>query len=97
MTRRHLTAGHIFVTKYVLISAPVSIIFKSGRKPDTKESEVKLMENFTRVQFTPVFNLMVLRTNDGYLVIYNDNTFHADDEQSVLNLIRNFADARFEW
>lgn len=55
------------------------------------------MENFTRVQFTPVFNLMVLSTNDGYLVIYNDNTFHADDEQSVLNLIRNFADARFEW
>ena len=55
------------------------------------------MENFTRVQFTPVFNLTVVSINDRYLVIYNDNTFHADDEQSVLNLIRNFADARFEW
>lgn len=50
------------------------------------------MENFI-----PVFNLIVFRTENGYIVTYNDNTFHADDEQSVLNLIRNFADARFEW
>lgn len=55
------------------------------------------MENFSRVQFTPVFSLTVLSTDDGYLVIYDDNTFHADNEQSVSNLIKNFADARFEW
>lgn len=47
--------------------------------------------------FIPIFNLMVLRTDDGYVVIYNDKSFHAVDEQSVLSLIRNFADARFEW
>ena len=47
--------------------------------------------------FIPVFNLIVFRTDDGYVVIYNDKSFHADDEQSVLSLIRNFADARFEW
>lgn len=50
------------------------------------------MENFI-----PVFNLIVLRTDNGYVVVYNDTSFHAVDEQAVLNLIRNFADARFEW
>ena len=92
MTRRLLTAGHIFVIKYVLISALTSFIFKSGRKPKQKKVRSKLMDNII-----PVFNLMVLRTSDGFIVIYNDKSFHADDEQSVLNLIRNFADARFEW
>lgn len=92
MTRRLLTAGHIFVTKYVLISALTSFIFKSGRKPKQKKVRSKLMENFI-----PVFNLIVFRTDNGYVVLYNDTSFQADDEQSVLNLIRNFADARFEW
>ena len=92
MTRRLLTAGHIFVIKYVLISALTSIIFKSGRKPKQKKVRSKLMDNFI-----PVFNLIVFRTDNGYVVVYNDTSFHADDEQSVLNLIRNFADARFEW
>ena len=47
--------------------------------------------------FIPVFNLIVFRTDDGYVVVYNDKSFHAVDEQSALSLIRNFAEARFEW
>ena len=92
MTRRLLTAGHIFVIKYVLISALTSFIFKSGRKPKQKKVRSKLMDNII-----PVFNLIVFRTDDGYVVVYNDKSFYAVDEQSALSLIRNFAEARFEW
>lgn len=47
--------------------------------------------------FIPVFNLIVFRTDNGYVVTYNDKSFFAPDEQAVLSLIKNFADARFEW
>ena len=49
------------------------------------------------MKLIPVFNLQVLQTDNGYVVIRDDMSFEAKDEQEVLSLIKTFADARFEW
>jgi hypothetical protein len=89
-----LHAGrHNFVTKYVLNSAPVFVILESGSESLIQEREVSIMN------FETIFHLDVIydKKNGKYIVVRDDMCYECDNDQDVLNLIRNFADARFEW
>lgn len=51
------------------------------------------------MNFEAIFHLDVIydKKNEKYIVVRDDMCYMCDNEQDVLSLIRNFADARFEW